>query len=462
MEVLSLKEITSAVEGVLIKRQQEQEQENEGLLISGVAIDSRKVIANSIFIALIGINADGHEYVAEASENGAALAIVSRRIDCNIQQILVKDTGIALKKLAAYYRSSFNIPVIGVTGSTGKTSTKEIIASVLEQKYNVHKTMMNYNNEIGLPLTILELNKENEISILEMGMNNLGEIKRLAEISRPSIGVITNIGTAHIENLGSRENILKAKMEITTYFSEDSLLIVNGDDELLSGLLNTNYTLIKISMNNNGDYNAFEIVDLGEMGVEFKCKYKNEVCKFKINAPGKHNIYNALSAIAIGHFFNMSVKDIQVGLENYKPVGERMNIIKLRDRIKIINDCYNANPDSMKAALDVLATFEGGRKIAILGDMFELGSFSEAAHQDIGKYSKDRCNILIAIGNMAVHIYNEAKENAESYYFKTKDEANSYIRSIIKEGDIILIKASRGMKMEDITNYLVEDGKRVI
>lgn len=456
MEELSLKCILHAVDGILINH------EREDIIIRGVSTDSRKIKAGDVFIALKGINMDGHEYVDKAYKSGAVIAIVSRKVNCDIPQIIVEDTFVALKKLAASYRKLFDIPVIGVTGSTGKTSTKEIIAAVLQQDFNIHKTMMNYNNEIGLPMTIFELNSNNEISILEMGMNNLGEIKRLSEIAKPSIGVITNIGTAHIENLGSRENILKAKMEITSYFDENSILIINGDDEYLSRLIKDKFDIIKVSRNNKGNYNAFDIVSYGELGVEFKCIYRNEIFKFKINVPGQHNIYNALCAIAIGDIFNMNIKEIQAGLENYKPVGQRMNIINMNEDIKILNDCYNANPDSMKAALDVLSAYEKRRKIAILGDMFELGDFSEDAHKQVGNYLKDKCDLLIAVGDDAIYIFNEAKKNIESHYFESKDEASSYISSIIKAGDVVLIKASRGMKMEDITNYLLEVGKKGI
>lgn len=456
MEGLSLKKITEAINGTLINCT------DENLFISGVSTDSRKVKNAELFIALKGINMDGHDYVQKAVEKGALASVVSKKIDGSGTQILVEDTFIALKKLAAFYREGFNIPVIGVTGSTGKTSTKEIIASVLDEEFNVHKTMLNFNNEIGLPLTIFELKREHEISVLEMGMNNLGEIQRLSEISRPNIGVITNIGTAHIENLGSRENILKAKMEITSYFDSNGILIVNGDDRYLSTIDNKDYKIIKVSSNNNGDYNAFDVENHGELGIEFKCIFRNEPCKFKLNVPGMHNIYNALSAIAIGDLFNMDLNSIKQGLEKYKPVGQRMNIINLDKDIKIINDCYNANPESMKAAIDVLVTYEKRRKIAVLGDMFELGDFSEAAHREVGSYLKGKCDILIAVGNDAIHIYNEAKMNIESYFFKAKDEANGYIKSILKDGDILLVKASRGMKMEDITNYLLEDGKKGI
>lgn len=453
---LSLKMVAEAVNGNIINFTGDE------IYITGVSTDSRKIKKGDVFIALCGLNMDGHDYAENAIKSGAAIAMVSREIEGSIPQIVVKDTSIALKKLASYYRNMFDIPIVGVTGSTGKTSTKEMIACVLSQKFNVHKTMKNFNNEIGLPLTIFEIEKNNEISILEMGMNNLGEIKRLAEVARPSIGVITNIGTAHIENLVSRDNIYKAKMEITTYFDDKSILVINSDDDYLSKTVNKKYEVKRVSTQGMGDYNACEIINHGEYGVEFKCIYRDENCKFIINVPGIHNIYNALFAIAIGDIFDMDTKLVQAGIASFKPTSQRMNIINMDNKIKIINDCYNANPDSMKAALDVLKSYGNNRRIAVLGDMLELGSYSEEAHRYIGNYLKDKCDIFIGIGNDAIYMYNEAKLDVDSHYFKCKDEANLYLKSIIAENDVILIKASRGMKMEDITNYLLVDGKKGI
>lgn len=462
MECLSLRRVAEAVNGNLINFT------GDDINITGVSTDSRKIKEGDMFIALCGLNMDGHDYAQKAIKSGAAIAMVERGIEGNIPQIIVEDTAIALKKLAGYYRNMFDIEVIGVTGSTGKTSTKEIIACVLSQKFNVHKTMKNFNNEIGLPLTIFELEKDNEISILEMGMNNLGEIERLAEVARPSIGVITNIGTAHIENLISRDNILIAKMEMTTYFDDKSILIINSDDDYLSKTLNKKYDVKRISIKGTGDYNAYDIINHGEYGVEFKCIYRDQNCKFTINVPGIHNIYNALFAIAIGDIFDMDSKLVQAGIDSFKATSQRMNIINMDEDggggIKIINDCYNANPDSMKAALDVLKSYENNRRIALLGDMYELGSYSEEAHIYIGNYLKDKCDMFIGVGEDAIYMYNEAKleANIDSHYFKNKDEASAYLKSIIRKNDVILIKASRGMKMEDITNYLLEHGKKGI
>ena len=454
MEVISLKMIVEGVNGIIDNNIDYE------TIISGVSIDSRRIKAGEIFIAIKGLNMDGHDYVEAALKNGALAVIVHRKLDVKITQILVEDTSVALAQLAGYYRSMFYIPIIGVTGSTGKTSTKEIIACVLSQKFNVHKTDKNYNNEIGLPLTLFKLNKKHDLAVLEMGMSNLNEIRRLAEISKPTIAVITNIGSAHIENLKSRENILKAKMEITTFFNQKSVLIINADDEYLTNVNNKDYIIKRISVREKGDYNAYDIINMGERGVEFKCIYNKEICNFKLTVPGIHNVYNALLAIAIGEIFGISSEMVKAGISEFSQVGERMNIITLEDGITILSDSYNANPESMKAGIDVLESYSGKRKIAVLGDMYELGNFSEAAHRNIGRYLAGRCDVLVAVGNDGFFIHEEAINSLESHYFKYKDEARVYINSIINEGDIILIKASRGMKMENITNYLLEDRKK--
>lgn len=454
MESLKINEIVMCING-------SADNITSNFEITGISTDSRSIKNGELFIALIGKNFDGHNYIQEVFKKGAAAVIVSKKIECNYPIIVVKDTLEGLKKIAAYYKQKFYIPVIAVTGSTGKTSTKEMIASVLQEKFNVHKTQQNFNNEIGLPHSLFDLNKGHEISVLEMGMNNPGEIKRLVEIARPDIGVITNIGTAHIENLGSRENILNAKMEVATYFNCDSLLIINSDDEYLSKINNKGYKIIGVSINGNGDYNAESINNLGEKGIEFKCEIRGKKHTFKINLPGIHNVYNALFAIAIGDLYNVNVKKMKSGILNFKPGKMRMDIIELNDKIKIINDCYNANPDSMKAALDVLASYKNNRKIAILGDMYELGSYSEDSHRQTGRYAKGKCDILMAVGEQARFIYEECKDSMESYYFKTKEEACISIKQLIKQGDAILIKASRAMNMEYITNFIIGDRKEI-
>lgn len=424
------------------------------LTINGISTDTRTIKNGSLFVALKGEKFNGNEFVDKASENGAICAVVSENINCNIPYIIVEDTLLALGKIANYYRKKFNIPIIGVTGSVGKTSTKEAIAYVLETKLNVHKTEKNFNNEIGLPQTLFNLNKEHEVSVIELGMNNFHEIERLSKISKPDIGVITNIGTAHIENLGDKEGIMRAKMEITSCFNKDNILIINGDDEYLAKIKKRPYKVIKVSINNKGDYNAYDIKDLGENGSQFKIIFKGREEIIKINAPGAYNIYNALISIVIGEILNIDINDIKKGIENYTPSGMRMNIINLNSGVRVIADCYNANPESMKASINVLKSFKGNRRIAVLGDMFELGKYSEKGHREVGLEIKDKADILVTIGKDSKYIFDEAKDYIECKHFETKKEAEEYLSGIIQDGDIILVKASRGMEMETIIDYI--------
>lgn len=454
METLRINEIVDCLDG-------RAKNISKDIEIKGVSTDSRNIGNGELFVALVGKSFDGHNYINEVFKRGAAAAVVSRDIECDYPIIVVNDTLEGLKKIAACYKLRFSIPVIAVTGSTGKTSTKEMISSVLQEKYNLHKTEQNFNNEIGLPHTLFNLNKDHEISVLEMGMNNPGEIQRLADIARPTVGIITNVGTAHIENLGTRENILNAKMEITTYFNSDNVLIINSDDEYLSKIENKDYKILGVSIEGKGNYNAYNIINLGEKGIEFSCEVREEKHKFKISLPGIHNVYNALFGIAVGDMYDVDVEQMKAGILNFNPGKMRMDIIDVNGSIKIINDCYNANPDSMKAALNVLAAYRDNRKIAILGDMYELGSYSEEGHRNTGIYAKDKCDILVAVGEHARFIYEECKSSIESYYFKTKEEAWVSIKGLIKQRDAILIKASRAMNMEIITNYIIEDRKEI-
>lgn len=452
MEKLLLSEIENCLKAKLCNLYMD-------IAVSGISTDSRNIKPGELFVALEGGNFDGHKFLSEVFEKGAIATVVSKEVEATYPIIKVDNTLSALKEIAAYYRQKFSLPVVAVTGSTGKTSTKEMIAAVLENSFSVHKTQKNYNNEIGLPHTLFNLENRHEISVLEMGMNNLGEIERLAYMARPNIAVITNIGTAHIENLGTRENILKAKMEITTYFDCSSILIVNGDDEYLNKISDKAYRIIKVSQNGKGDYNAFNIKDFGEEGTEFTCAVRGINYVFKIKVPGIHNVYNALAAIAIGDGFDMKPNKIVEGMLNFNPGKMRMDIFELSNGLKIINDCYNANPDSMKAALNVLASYKNKRRVALLGDMFELGNYSKELHGEVGKYLPQHCDVLIAVGELGHYIYKEGKEALEAYYYKTKEEACENIHKILQPGDVLLIKASRGMNMEYITNYLLEKGK---
>lgn len=452
-EVVTLEDIITATKGKAYNIKDTK------IKVNKIQTDSRKIEEGDVFVALIGEKFDGHNFIKEVKEKGALCAVVSKLdLNVDIPQILVDDTLMAYKEIARYYRLRYDIPVVAVTGSSGKTTTKEMIASVLSQRLNVLKTEKNFNNEIGIPMTVLNLNSKHRAAVLEMGMDRFGEIESSAYVANPNIAVISNIGTAHIEKLGSRENILKAKMEITTFFKEDNILIINADNDMLNKVVTDKYKVVKFAINNGAEYKAYDIIDLGSEGMEFKCLLSGIERKFKVALPGTHNIYNALSAIAVGDIIGLNYEEIYNGILVFNPGNMRMNIVELDEDIKLIIDCYNANPDSMKAALDVLSKFKG-RRIAVLGDMFELGEYSVELHKEVGGYAANKCDMLVAIGDFSKYYFEEAKNKIESYYFKTKEEALNFIKSNVKGNDVILIKASRGMELEYISDNLKEHRK---
>lgn len=454
MENLKLSEIAKAIDGELVNCK-------EDININDIAIKSWKVKPNDLYIALVEKGSDPSEPVKVALENGAIAVIVPKKTDFSIPQIVVDDTWSALYSLAEYYKNIFNLPTIMITGSSGKTSTKDMVTSVLREKYKVHKTQQNNNSNLGIAYTIFHMKGIHEISVLEVGMDNFGQIKSMTDLVRPEIAIITNIGTAHIQNLKTKENIFKAKMEITEHFNKNNILIINTDDEYLSRIKDKPYKIIKISTCGKGDYNAFDIVNLGEAGVQFKCKYRDEILLLRTNAVGIHNVYNALAAIAVADLFDLDGGEIQKGILKYKSSQMRMNIIRLEDHITLLEDCYNANPDSMKYAIDVLYSFNDGRKIAVLGDMLELGEYSKISHEDIGNYLIDKCDLLVAVGNEAKYIYDKANSRITSKYFTSKEDACRYLEKTIKSNDVILIKASRGMEMEEVVEYLTASKKPI-
>ncbi len=450
MQPILIKDLINAVSGKIEK------QNIDNLYIENVSIDSRNIKKGDLFIPIIGANFDGHDFINIAFEKGAKACLTQKNIKSNGLLIKVSDTKKALKDLAKYYRSLFNIPAIAITGSTGKTTTKDIVYSVLSQKFNVLKTEGNFNNEIGLPLTIFKLTKEHEIIVLEMGMNSFGEIKRLSEIAQPKIAVITNIGVSHIGKFKNKEDILKAKTEIFEYLEKDGLKILNADDDFLYKLpKDTN--IVFYSIQNKADVFAKNIKETTfDTTANITCFDKN--FDIKLNILGKHMILNALAAIAIGNYFNIPIKDIQNALQNICLSKMRMEIINTENNI-IINDSYNASPSSIKAALDVLANFSQN-KVAIIGDMLELGEFSFKYHFEIGKYAAlKNLNTIIFIGNDAKYMLKGAKENINGfntnlYYFENKEKCFEVIKDIIKKDDVILIKASRGMQLEKTIDKL--------
>ena len=443
---LTFKELVDAINGEVLV-------DNSNKEFDGIAIDSRKVEKNNIYWAIKGEHFNGNDFAVNALKDGATIAIVEEvNFDIHTAEnlgiiIKVPSTLQALLDLGSYYRNKLDIKIIGVTGSTGKTSTKDLVAALLSDKYKVFKTKGNYNSEIGLPLMIMQLTSEYDVAVLEMGMSHLGDIDLLAKVATPDIAVITNIGITHIENLKTQENILKAKMEIINYFNENNILIVNGEDEKLCKINKSSFKVEKIGYNHEYDVYASNII-LREEETEFLAHANGEKAVFTLPMAGKHNVLNSMLAIAVAKNLGVTFEEMKSGLKNIEATSMRLQLIK-KDNITIVNDCYNASPDSMKSSLDVIKTYKGFRKVAILGDMYELGTKTEEAHIEVGEYAKDKVDLLIAIGEN-INNYEKGFESKNIKLYKTKDECIIDLPKLINTGDIILVKASRGVKLEDI------------
>ena len=446
---LSIKEIINVTHGECINKVENIVE------VSDITTDSRSEVETGLFIPLKGEKFDAHNFIEAVFDKGNVVTLTSEDVvrDSRLYTIKVKDTSKALLDIAKCYRNKFDIPVIGITGSVGKTSTKEMISAVLSGKLNVHKTAGNFNNEVGLPLTLLKLEDKHEVAVIEMGMNHFDEIHRLSLTALPKISVITNIGTSHIENLGSREGILKAKLEITDGMDENGILIINGDNDLLSREINIPIKKITYGLSSENQYYTKNIDFKGEVTVATVVSPLKEY-DIEINSPGEHMVYNTLAAIAVAEELGLSKQEVLNGLKEYTPVKMRMHIETYENGITVIDDTYNASPDSMEAALKVLKGYDAkGRKIAVLGDMLEMGEFGPKLHEEVGKYASDiGIDILYAIGDIAKYIYIGAKnENKiDTVYYSTKEMFVNKLEECILPGDVILFKASRGMRFEEM------------
>lgn len=448
---LSLSEIIEAINGEVLT-------ENNKNFFNKVSTDTRKIEKDNLFIALKGDNFNGNDYVIHAIEKGASIIIVDE-IKFKLEDlsnrgtiIKVKNTKTALGDLARFYRKKIGIKVVGITGSTGKTSTKDLVAAFLSGKFKVFKTQGNFNNEIGLPLMILELSKDYDIAVLEMGTSNFGEIKRLASIACPDVATITNIGVAHIEYLKSRENILKEKMCIVDFFEEKNSLIVNCENDMLKTIEKCNkFNLEKIGYDEDYDIYAKNIELTYETTAFDVVTKDNGSHRFTLNMVGEHNVLNALIGIQIAKDFGLTYEEMECGLRNFNATSMRLEFLN-KNNFTIINDSYNANPDSMKAALNVLANHSGMRKIAVLGTMGELGDYAKEAHTEIGIFARGKADIVLTTGDFK-ECYGEGfKEGI--MIFETKQELMEELANIIKINDTILIKASRSEKFEEIIKYI--------
>lgn len=459
MKPLMIKEIVHATGGEYTGKNHEKQ-------IKEVSTDSRTIIAESLFVPIIGPNFDGHDFIGNAIKKGAAAALCNKSKKEKLEGLLfddiifVENTSTALLELASYYRSLFSIPFVAVTGSVGKTTTKEMIAEILMTRYNVLKSRGNFNNEIGLPLTIFCLEQKHEAGVVELGMSALGEISRMANVVKPHIAVITNIGVTHIEHLGSKENIARAKLEILEPLKKDDIAILNGD---CAELWNARKNIVPKTVffgEKRGDVLIDEIKNLGPNELELTISGKYGEAKFKLPLSGKHNAINAVAAVAVGFEMGFTKEEIQQGLSNLKLPGMRQEFKKSKFGSDIIDDAYNANPDSMKAALDLIKELAPYKmKAVILGDMLELGPLAKKAHFEVGTYAALCSDICVFIGSYADALKEGAIASgfnpARIYTFPTVQESVQEIEKLVKDCDIILVKASRGMKFEQITQKLV-------
>ena len=447
MKSITVKELVSAVHGELLQ--------SGASAFDAVSTDSRSMSAGALFIPIAGEKFDGHDYIDKALAAGAAGCLCSR-VPETLQggrfYVKVADTTIAYKDLAAWYRAQFDIPVVQVTGSVGKTTAKEMIASVLSQRYRTLKTEANYNNEIGTPMTLLRLDDDCEAAVIETGMDRAGQIRYLGEMVKPTVAVITNIGDMHIEYLGSREGIFRAKCEIFENLAPDGVAVLNGDDEWLNKVCLPQ----KIVTAGMMEHCAVRVGDVRDRGIDgVSCVVTSGKARYELDipAPGAHMIYPASTAVAVGEALGLSADEIVRGVGAYEPAGSRMRVVRLSGDRRLLDDCYNAGPQSMRAALEVLGASEGNT-VAVLGDMAELGELTVRAHREMGALAKELgVGKVIAVGAKAKDI----AEASGGAWFATVDEAMGEIKAAFTAGTAMLVKASHSMHFEKITEELTKD-----
>lgn len=461
MDPIKLEDVIETLQGTVV-------QGNSHIEITGVSIDSRSIRPGDLFFAFPGERVDGHDFLEQAFMRGAAAAVISHSVAADQAMgtlIMVSDPLQALQDLACYCRNLYEIPVVAVTGSTGKTTTKDLIAGVLGTRFNVLKTEGNYNNELGLPLTLLSLNHSHQVLVLEMAMRGPGEIAALCEISHPQVGVITNIGKSHLELLGSQEAIALAKGELLQSLPSDGCAVLNAQDpwqvklaELVIG------DVIFYGVGEASQITASQVTIHDLDGVEFILQTPNGEIRCFLPLPGMHNVTNALAAAAVGYRFGLTLQEIAAGLESVSLTGMRLEVKSGISGTRLIDDSYNASPVSMKAALELLAGSQGTRKIAVLGEMYELGEEEVCGHREVGeKAAALQIDCLCTVGPLAQEIaagaLSAGLDKERVHVFQEKTEAVSFLKGYVQEGDVVLIKGSRGMQMEEITASL-QDGEK--
>lgn len=455
---LTVGEILRATGGQLVRG-------SKDAVATGVSTDSRTVKKGDLFVALRGEKHDGHDHLAEVRRKGALAAIVDCRVKAQTKNLIrVKNTLCALGDLAHDWRRRFPIPVVAVTGSNGKTSAKDMISAILATRYRVLKTEGNFNNLIGLPLTVFRLRGDEEIMVLEMGMNHPGEIDRLAEIAEPLVGVITNVARAHLEGLGGLSGVAKAKGELLGRLAPGGLAILNKDDRFFDRLkrraLRHRARVVSFGAGPGSDYRAVETRTIDLKGLRFVANLRGQRSNFKMPVIGRHNVPNALAALAVGEWFGVPVAKMRMAIAGFRALSKRMEVVKLPRGTAVINDCYNANPDSMAASLDFLGEFVGRRRtVAVLGDMFELGPAAVRAHREVGsRAAQAGASLLVAVGPHAREVVVGARRAGLpagcGFVGDSAEGAIPLVRSLVRPGDLVLIKGSRGMKMEKVTESL--------
>lgn len=455
MEALNLRQLLEAVGGTLLG-----DFDDLDATFTDVCTDSRNITENSLFLPLQGERFDGHGFISDALESGAVGCLTARDRENYVPgkfYVKVRSTQRALRDLAAYYKKMFPIPFVAVTGSVGKTTTKDMVAAVLGARYNVLKTEGNFNNDIGLPLTLLRLNRSHELCVLEMGMDHAGEIDYLGELVEPDVAIITNIGDAHIENLGSREAIFRAKCEIFPHLKQSGLAVLSGDDEMLRTV--KGQLAQKTVFVGSGEDLDYRACDLDSSAGYLKCIVHTPTHRFEANIPalGSHMIYSTLTAVAVAEHFGMELTEIGRGIQAFLPTKMRMNLIRCSGDIVILNDAYNANPQSMRAAASVLGESVGRRRVAVVGDMKELGPNSRLFHRAVGEYfAQAGADRLIAIGDLARYMAEGASEAGmeQVSYHESIEEARDALLRELRAGTTILVKASRSMAFERIVEFL--------
>ena len=453
MKNMSLGKITEACGGIFHGTLEEQ-----AYVVESITTDSRQAEKGCLFVAIPGERVDGHDFIPSVFEKGALAVISERELENPAGPYIQVESSLeAVKGIAAYYREQLDIKVVGITGSVGKTSTKEVIASVLAQKYNVLKTLGNFNNELGLPLTVFRLRDEHQVAVLEMGISHFGEMHRLAKIARPDICVITNIGQCHLEFLKNRDGVLRAKTEIFDFMKEDGSIVLNGDDDKLAQIQEAKgIRPIFFGTESGRSVYADHIENLGLKGVQCRIHVDDKSVSVLIPIPGHHMVMNALAAAAVGHQLGLTMEEIKAGIEQLEAVSGRFHIIE-NGRLQIIDDCYNANPVSMKASLDVLCDAKG-RRVAILGDMGELGENEAQLHAEVGAHaSGNHIDLLICTGTVSSHMAEAAVADGgcgEVLQVPTLDALLTCLPSLIEPDDTVLVKASHFMHFEKVVEKL--------